>query len=147
MADTCSFKIVPYQSWEYSQGLALREEILRKPLGQSFSPEELALEARHIHVVGFVGDTLCATAVLVPEGHVFKMQRVAVDQAYQGQGIGGGLLTFCEGHVKDLGGTGIYCHARNTAVRFYSNNQYVRMGDYFDEDGIPHLKMMKTLTR
>jgi predicted GNAT family N-acyltransferase len=39
----------------------------------------------------------------------------------------------------------MYCHARDSAVNFYLKNGYTGIGNYFNEDGIPHLKMRKEL--
>jgi len=83
--------------------------------------------------------------VLVREEGQLKMQRVAVLASLRGQGIGARMMIFCEEIAHKLGVLKIYCHARNSAVDFYRQNQYLAQGDYFDEDGIPHLKMIKRL--
>ncbi len=66
--------------------MALREEILRKPLGLFFTKEELEIEKEHVHIAGFLGQEMCATAVLVPDGDEMKMQRVALKAPFQGKG-------------------------------------------------------------
>jgi len=141
--DKIYFKIVDYGSDEYKKSVALREEILRKPLGLFFTQEELALEKEHIHIACFLGQELCATAVLIPEGKELKMQRVATKAHLQGKGIGSALMDFCEDYAKKHGYTSIYCHARGTAIPFYLKQQYLLEGEPFDEDGIPHHKMRK----
>lgn len=125
--------------------MALREEILRKPLGLFFSKEELEQEIEHIHIAGFLGQEMCATAVLVPDGAEMKMQRVASKAQFQGKGIGSALMCFCEEYAKQHGYKSIYCHARGTAVRFYLKNLYELEGEPFDEDGISHRKMRKMI--
>jgi len=139
------FEIIEYGSTDYSRAVSLREEILRKPLGLTFLPKELEYEKDHIHIVGFIEDDICATAVLVPEGDVCKMQRVVVKADIQAKGIGSTMMKFCEEIAQANGFKAIYCHARNTAVSFYLKNKYLPEGDYFDEDSIPHLKMRKIL--
>ena len=139
------FKIIHHGSSEYTAAVALRESILRKPLGLSFLPEELDAEKNHIHIAGFDGLEVVTTAVLVPESREYKMQRVAVTQNLQGLGIGSEILKFCETYAKQHGMLSIYCHARDSAVKFYLKNGYVPEGDYFDEDTLPHLKMRKVL--
>ncbi|HEY2811291.1 MAG TPA: GNAT family N-acetyltransferase [Rhabdochlamydiaceae bacterium] len=143
--DKLYFKIVDYESDDYKKSVALREEILRKPLGSFFTQEELALEKEHIHVAGFLGQELCATAVLVLEGKQLKMQRVAIKAHLQGKGIGSALMCFCEDYAKKHGYASIYCHARETAIPFYLKHQYILEDESFDEDGIPHHKMRKSL--
>lgn len=143
--DKIHFKIIDYESDDYKKAVALREEILRKPLGLFFTKEELEMEKEHVHIAGFLGQEMCATAVLVPDGKEMKMQRVALKASFQGKGIGSSLMRFCEEYAVKHGFKSIYCHARGTAVQFYQKNKYALEGEPFDEDGIPHRKMRKTI--
>lgn len=140
-----NFKEIDYKSPEWTNAVRLREKILREPLGSKFSDQELEEEKNHIQVAGFLDGELVATAVLVPEGEKMKMQRVVVMEGLRSKNIGSEMMTFCEKLALDRNCTGIYCHARDTAVNFYFKNNYEKDGDYFDEDGIPHLKMRKEL--
>ncbi|MGA8165259.1 MAG: GNAT family N-acetyltransferase [Waddliaceae bacterium] len=74
-----------------------------------------------------------------------KMQRVAAKAQFQGKAIGSALMRFCEEYAKRHGFKSIYCHACGTAIQFYLKNQYELEGEPFDEDGIPHRKMRKTI--
>lgn len=141
--DKIHFKIIDYGSGDYKKAVALREEILRKPLGLFFTKEELEMEKDHVHIAGFLGQEMIATAVLVPDGNEMKMQRVALKASFQGKGIGSALIHFCEEHASKHGFRSIYCHARGTAIQFYQKNQYTIEEEPFDEDGIPHHKMRK----
>ena len=142
---TPEFKIVAHESKAWETAVKLREEILRKPLGSYFTPEELEEEQHHVQVVGLMNDEIIATAVLVPEGEKIKMQRVVVSEAIRNLSIGSKMMLYCEAFARDEGYQVVYCHARDSAVNFYLNNGYAPDGDYFDEDGIPHLKMGKAL--
>ncbi len=139
------FEVIAHDGPMYREAVRLREAVLRVPLGLSFSAEELAAEADHLHIVGLEGETVCATAVLVPEGKSMKMQRVAVAPELQGRGIGRALMKFCEKIAVQRGAEKVTVHARESAVPFYEKNWYVGDGELFDEDGIPHLKMWKLL--
>lgn len=139
------FRIIPYASSEYEDAVRLREEILRKPLGLTFSQEERVAEKDHIHIAGFLEGCLVSTAVLVPEGNHYKLQRVVVVKSVQNSGIGSQMMNFCESYAKSKGISSLYCHARDTAVNFYLKNNYVPEGSYFDEVTLPHLKMRRIL--
>lgn len=139
------FKTIPYKSHDWYSAVKLRESILRIPLGSQFTPTELEEEKDHIHIAGYVDKELVATAVLVPENKAMKMQRVVVSKELRNNNIGSKMMTFCEQLVKDKGVEMLYCHARDSAVNFYKKNNYFAEGDYFEEDGIPHLKMIKNL--
>jgi dihydrofolate reductase/predicted GNAT family N-acyltransferase len=143
--DRIHFKIIEYGSQEYTNAVALRQEILRTPLGLTFSNQELELEKEQIHIAGFLGQELCVTAALVGSGKTLKMQRVATKASFQGKGIGSALMHFCEEYAKKQGYKSIFCHARNAAVPFYLKNHYVLEGEEFDEDGIAHRKMRKKI--
>ena len=140
-----TFKEIAHKSPEWTNAVRLREKILREPLGSKFTEKELEEEKNHIQIAGFLENELVATAVLVPEGDKMKMQRVAVTENLRSLNIGSEMMIFCEKIASDKNFKVMYCHARDSAVNFYSKNQYEKEGDYFDEDGIPHLKMIKKL--
>ena len=140
-----TFKIIAHNSQNYKEVVSLREDVLRKPLGLSFSSEELEKEKDHVHIAGFIDNRVVATVVLVPEKESFKMQRVAVRTDFQKRGIASAMMKFCEDYARQEGFKEIYCHARNTAVSFYLKNQYAPEGDMFFETTIPHLKMRKII--
>ncbi len=139
------FKEIKYKSPEWTNAVKLREKILREPLGSIFTDQELEEEENHFQIAGFLENELVATAVLVPEGDLMKMQRVVVTETHRGMNIGSEMMTFCEKFAIDRKSNLMYCHARDSAVNFYIKNSYEGIGDYFDEDGIPHLKMRKEL--
>jgi predicted GNAT family N-acyltransferase len=140
------FKVTAYGTPEYQASVALRQEVLRTPLGLVFTTEELAKEKDHIHLVGFSDDKLIATASLVPELFTCKMRQVAVSTSMQGLGIGSKLVDFCEKHAIENGYQSIHCHAREYAVPFYTKKGYIPEGEYFIEVNIPHLHMRKVLS-
>ena len=140
-----SFKIIEHDSPEYKIALHLSEGILRKPLGLTFSQEELEKEKDYIQVAGFIGDDVIATVALVPEGNILKMRRVVVRDDLQKQGIASAMMKFCEEYALRNEFREIYCHARETAVPFYKKNDYLSEGGYFEEQTIPHLKMRKVI--
>ena len=140
-----TFKEIAHKSPEWTDAVRLREKILREPLGSIFTDQELEEEKYHFQIVGFLDDAIIATAVLVPEGDEMKMQRVVVTENLRSLNIGSEMMNFCENFASNKNFTVMYCHARDSAVNFYMKNGYTGIGDYFDEDGIPHLKMRKKL--
>lgn len=146
-----SFMVIPYGSPNYTKAVALREEILRKPLGLTFTQEELTTEQNHIHIAGFIDNQLVAACVLVPEADKkLKMQRVAVRETSQNKGIGSAMMAYCENWAISHGIDEIYVSARAaegmTAVPFYLKHGYACKGGLFNEDGIPHQMMHKKIT-
>jgi len=144
MAMDPSFKIIDYGSPQWEDAVLLREKVLRHSIGSSFSKAELEEESKHIQVASYLEGDLVGTAVLVNEGNAFKVQRVAVDENFRNKNIGSKMMQFCESIVIENNANSIYCHARDKAVDFYLQNGYKKEGEYFQEDGIPHLKMLKS---
>ncbi len=139
------FKIIRYGGKAWKEAVLLREKILRIPLGTQFTAAELEEERDHYQIVGYIRNELIATAVLVPEAECMKMQRVVVSDKFRSMKIGSEMMLYCESVALELGYHSVYCHARDSAIRFYKKNGYTAEGDLFDEDGIPHLKMTRIL--
>ena len=60
-------KEIAFNSSDYKKAVTIREEILRIPLGLSFSKEELEREASDIHIAGFSDETMIGTLFLSPQ--------------------------------------------------------------------------------
>lgn len=135
---------IKYGTEEYELEVALRDKILRKPLGLKFSKEQLAKESKDTHFGAFANNKLFGCLVLTPHTETtVKMRQVAVDSDVQGTGIGRQLVAECEAKAKKMGFTEIILSARDTAVPFYLKLGYEIVGEPFVEVNIPHRKMRK----
>lgn len=143
------FKKLEFKSSDYWKTVALRELLLRKPLGLKFNTEDLFEEKNMHHLALFDKETFCvACLILVPETqHLIKMRQVAVAEKMQGSGIGKYLVEKSEKWAQNQGYKEMYCHARETATPFYLKLGYQKEGDLFNEVGIPHYKMTKSLVQ
>ncbi len=132
---------------EYDEAVHLRYEVLRKPLGLVFTPEQLAAEYSDHHLAAFAaGGALVGYLNLTPvDEQAVKMRQVAVAPDLQGQGIGKALVEASEDLARRLGFNCMVLHARETAVSFYLRAGYTVIGDRFEEVTIPHFKMEKEL--
>ena len=139
---------IVFRSAEYEVEVALRDAVLRQPLGLALNQEELAMEGGQIHLGAFLEGKLAACLVLVPStdesGHI-KMRQVAVNESFRGRGFGQALVQFAETISRERGFRWMKLHARKTAVEFYLKMAYTIEGDEFEEVGIPHLSMSKHL--
>ncbi len=70
---------------------------------------------------------------------------MAVSNDYQGQDIGRQLIRKTEATLQQKGFKAIELNARKVALGFYKKLGYLIEGDYFLENGIEHIKMMKRL--
>lgn len=140
-------KIAKFQSSQYYQALALRDKVLRAPLGLFFSGEDILAEQTYTHFIMLQEDQVVATAQMVNTGNgIGKMRQVAVDFEFQSRGFGGKLVDFIENWARESGLNGITLHARETAVAFYEKRNYSAKGESFMEVGIPHFLMEKHIS-
>lgn len=134
-----------WRSQEYIQTLALRYEVLRKPLGLMFDPMVFQLEHADIHVSAKVADWVVGCLILSPHGKSLKMRQVAVSDEWQRQGIGAKMVVFAESLAKKSGFFEMVLNARDSAIPFYLSLGYEIVGSGFEEVGIPHHTMRKNL--
>jgi predicted GNAT family N-acyltransferase len=91
-------------------------------------------------------DRLCVALDGPPlPGDLARIGRMAVERAARGTGIGARVLRFLEGAAKAAGLSEAVLHAQLHAEPFYARAGYHRHGPEFDEAGIPHVEMRKTL--
>lgn len=131
---------------EYEDTLVLRYEVLRKPLGLSYDPRELAEEDDSFHIATRLEGKVVACLVLKPlDERCIKMRQLAVRESSQGKGFGRKLVNYAESFAKERGYSEIVLHARETARGFYEKLSYQTEGNPFTEVGLPHLAMRKKL--
>jgi predicted GNAT family N-acyltransferase len=141
-----ALKIIDHGTAEYQRMIKLREEILRRPLGLSFSPDELESEKNNLHIAAYEDDQMLGCCMLVEEEpQMVRLRQMAVMNDLQGKGIGRALMQFAENLARDRGYKKITMHARKNAVGFYEKMGYRKRGNEFLEITIPHYVMEKEL--
>ena len=141
-----ALKIIDHGSPEYLQMLKLRDAVLRKPLGLSFTPEDLEKEKENMLIGAFEEDRMLGCCMLVREQpEIVRLRQMAVLNDLQGKGIGRALMNFAENLARDSGYKIIRMHARQNSVGFYEKVGYKIKGDQFIEITIPHFVMEKEL--
>jgi predicted GNAT family N-acyltransferase len=139
-------KQIDHGSREYQQMIQLRSQILRQPLGLSFSPEELEKEKNDILIAAFDDDDMLGCCMLCPvDNNTLRLRQMAVNNNLQGKGIGASIMSFAENIARDKGYKNMMMHARDTAIGFYEKFGYKVMGDEFIEVNVPHHVMVKPL--
>jgi len=113
-------------------------------------PEELesdALDALAYHAVACVDDAIIGTGrlLVLPAGDAL-IGRMAVQIDVRRIGIGGHVLQFLEDAAVKLGVPEVIVHAQTYVSEFYSRAGYKFEGDPFDEAGIQHIIMRKSLS-
>jgi len=141
-----ALKIIDYGTKEYRQMVKLRDDMLRKPLGLSLSPEELEAETDNLLIGAFEEDAMLGCCMLVEEKPgIVRLRQMAVLNDLQGKGIGRALMQFAENLARDRGYKVLMMHARKNSVGFYEKMGYKVKGEEFHEVTIPHYVMEKSL--
>ncbi len=141
-----ALKQIDYGSPEHEMMLRLRNDLLRKPLGLSFSPEEIEKEKDDVLICAFEDERMLGCCLLT---HVapktMRLRQMAVYNNLQGKGIGRALMVFAENIARDMGNDTLMMHSRVTATGFYEKLGYLVQNSQFIEVTIPHVVMVKSL--
>jgi ribosomal protein S18 acetylase RimI-like enzyme len=141
-----ALKIIDHGTKEYKQMVQLRNDILRKPLGLSFTADELEKEKEEILIGAFEEEKMLGCCMLITmEPGTVRLRQMAVLNNLQGKGIGRALMQFAENIARDRGFRKITMHARKTAIGFYEKLGYAVNGEQFEEVSLPHFNMEKVL--
>lgn len=113
---------------------------------QGFEEEFDSIDAEAAHLVGYVdGKPVCTCRFFRETEHtsVFIIGRVAVSKEYRGQQLGSKLILAAEDFIRVMGGVKSKLAAQVRAKGFYESLGYTAEGDEFDEEGCPHVWMIK----
>jgi predicted GNAT family N-acyltransferase len=75
----------------------------------------------------------------------WMLGRVAVAQDQRGTGLGSRLMRAVHAYLQMRGVDALFCHAQLPAQAFYEQLGYETVGTPFDEGGIQHVLMKKSL--
>ena len=92
-----ALKQIDHGSKDYQKMVNLRNEILRKPLGLSFDPEELEREKNDVLIGAFEDDKILGCCMLTRVNNsTCRLRQMAVQNNLQGKGVGHALMNFAE---------------------------------------------------
>jgi predicted GNAT family N-acyltransferase len=94
------------------------------------------------HILCIVDGQPVGTGRILLDGHI---GRLAVLQANRKQGYGNKILKHLELIAQENELTEVFLNAQVTAISFYEKRGYMIISDVFDDAGIPHQTMRKTL--
>ena len=138
---------IPFGSDDYRAECALRNRVLRVPLGMDLHDEDLRAEEHQSHFGLFEeGGALiaCVIGVTLSPARA-RIRQMAVAPEHQGKGSGRTLLAHVEAVLALRGVSDFSLHARKTAVGFYQKLGYLTTGSEFTEIGLPHVLMQKSV--
>lgn len=125
----------------------LRWRVLRQPWNQPRGSEQDEREPTATHVMAVTGDQ---TVIGVARLHgvdalTGQIRFMAVDPAWERQGIASALLHHLVAVARDQGLTELVLNARATAVGFYTRHSFVDAGAAPPVVGVLHRRMWRPL--
>jgi predicted N-acetyltransferase YhbS len=141
-----AIKQIDHGTKEYLQMVNLRDNVLRRPLGLTFSHDELVQEKEDTLIVCMDEEEMLGCCILTAlDSETVRLRQMAVPDKLHGKGIGASIMSFAENLARDKGYSFISMHARNTAIGFYEKFGYQVKGAQFLEVNLPHHIMEKGL--
>ena len=132
---------------EYAMEKDLRNRVLRLPLGLHLSGQDTSDEEEQLHLVAMDERDRVVGCVLVAfSGNVAKVRQLAIDETYQGRGIGTEIMKRAEQAILARNIRTVMLHGRVTARGFFERLGYAARSGVFTEVTIPHIAMQKDLT-
>lgn len=120
----------------------LRETVFVHGQGVPAEIEWDGRDAGATHVLALRDDRPVGCGRLLPDG---KIGRMAVLAEERHQGIGRRLLDALVEAASEAGLDAVYLHAQEHAADFYRRAGFSSSGEPFEEAGIPHLAMRRSL--
>lgn len=100
-----------------------------------------------LHAVAYnrLGMPLAVGRLLSPEPGIGKIGRMAVRQPMRGSRVGRAVLDALTTLARERGDRELHLNAQTSAANFYARAGYKPYGDPFEEAGIAHIAMARTL--
>ncbi len=137
----------PQTRKEFFDYYDLRWRILRAPWNQPKGSEQDELEGLAIHIIAVENDKIvgCGRAHFNSDEEA-QIRYMAVENEWQGKGVGKLILDELEKRVVEKGAKKIILHARESVVKFYEKNGYIIIRESHTLFGeIKHFLMIKEL--
>ena len=103
-------------------------------------------DAEATHLVAYDEGIVVGAARLRPyDDHTAKVERVVVAEDRRGEGWGERIMDAAEREARESGFSRVTLGAQVRVREFYESIGYRAVGEEFDDAGIPHVEMRKSL--
>ncbi|MEQ1657917.1 MAG: YbgC/FadM family acyl-CoA thioesterase [Hylemonella sp.] len=103
-------------------------------------------DALHAVAINRLGMPVATGRLLQHAPGVARIGRMAVTRVLRGGGLGRDILQALMRAAAQRGDREVMLHAQRSAEAFYAQQGFVTRGQPFDEAGIPHIEMVRSLT-
>ena len=138
--------IVPPFSTLCNAAFALRREVFVWEQKVPEAEENDADDLTATHFVAIVEGEVVGTLRLIDKPEHIKIGRVAVRQAFRGQGIANQMMLAAMDHARAMGRDRFYLTAQTDKLGIYEKLGFTAFGPEFQDGGMPH-RAMRTYDR
>lgn len=135
---------------DFQMAFSIRKEVFvleqGVPLEDEFDEFDV-LNGRCEHILVFDYDQPAGTGRIRVVDGLGKLERICVLKPYRKWGLGKVIIKGLEEIAAEKGVAKVKLHGQTQAEGFYQKLGYQTSSDVFMEDGIPHVLMVKELTR
>lgn len=132
---------VPPFSTLCNAAFALRREVFVWEQKVPEAEEHDADDMTATHFVAILEGEVVGTLRLIDKPEHIKIGRVAVRQAFRGQGIARQMMLAAMDHARALGRDRFFLTAQTDKLGFYERLGFTAFGPEFDDAGMPHRAM------
>jgi predicted GNAT family N-acyltransferase len=100
------------------------------------------MDAASVHALAYREGRAVGTGRLLPDGHIGRM---AVLSEFRSSGVGGAILERLIEEARYRGVREVILSAQTHAIGFYGRHGFAAIGPEFEEAGIPHQEMRRSL--
>jgi predicted GNAT family N-acyltransferase len=144
MRDAIHVRLVKHPE-ERAQAFAIRAHVFQHEQGVPAEEEFDADDDRAIHMLAGIACQPVGTARIVFHPGYAKIGRMAVLKQHRRAGVGRALMEALVSVAAERNCTRLVLHAQTHAIPFYTALGFHVVGDEFEEAGIPHRRMERTL--
>ena len=132
-----------------ARAMPLRHNVfaIEKGIPPEMMSDAADVTAHHALITNRLGVPLATgrLVLLAEDGQRGQIGRMAVVSSQRSQDLGGQLLKALLAQAQQLGMAEVMLHAQAGAVRFYARHGFVPQGQPFEEAGLPHQTMVRSL--
>ncbi|ALS00944.1 hypothetical protein ATZ33_06040 [Enterococcus silesiacus] len=122
-------KIVNWNSEEYWAGIKLRNQLLKTSAGKAWINDLPLNEKKDIHMAAMIDGRVVGTLLLSMKTQTAaQIKQVAIDESYQGFGLGKKLLESAERIAELMNFQSVFLTGRKQAWGFYDHFGYQSVG-------------------
>lgn len=109
---------------------------------QGFEVDRDEIDEIAYHFLLLDGDIVIGTLRMFVDGENLHTGRICIKKTYRGKGIGKLMINECIKKAKELNlGNNLILGAQYDKAKFYENCGFSYYGDFFEDEGYPHIMM------